>query len=131
MLADLFWVLVNMPNSASTIEFSTNDFFVTIKKELPHADILDAGFAPADASLDWCRLHVGSLAPFARATANDPQRHRSCIVLWMNGGPSTIDMWDLKPNHENGGPFREIDTNVLGVRISEHLPRIAGDMPTR
>ena len=39
--------------------------------------------------------------------------NRSCIVLWMSGGPSTIDMWDLKPDHKNGGPFRPIDTSAL------------------
>ena len=54
--------------------------------------------------------------------------NRSCIVLWMSGGPSTIDMWDLKPDHKNGGPFRPIDTSAPGVRISEHLPKVAGQM---
>jgi Protein of unknown function (DUF1501) len=54
--------------------------------------------------------------------------NRSCIVLWMSGGPSTIDMWDLKPDHKNGGPFRPIDTSASGVRISEHLPKVAGQM---
>ncbi|MBX3397107.1 MAG: DUF1501 domain-containing protein [Gemmataceae bacterium] len=67
----------------------------------------------------------GWLAPFANAAANDPARKRSCILLWMNGGPSTIDLWDLKPGHENGGPFKEIQTNVPGIKISEHLPTIA------
>jgi hypothetical protein len=66
--------------------------------------------------------------PLARAAAKDPRRKRSCILLWMNGGPSTIDMWDLKPGHPNGGPFKEIDTAARGVRISEHLPKIAGAM---
>ena len=54
--------------------------------------------------------------------------NRSCIVLWMSGGPSTIDIWDLKPDHKNGGPFRPIDTSAPGVRISEHLPKVAGQM---
>jgi hypothetical protein len=43
----------------------------------------------------------------------------------MHGGPSQIDTFDLKPGHENGGPFREIQTSVPGIRIGEHLPRIA------
>jgi len=43
----------------------------------------------------------------------------------MNGGPSTIDLWDLKPGHPHGGPFREIQTQSAGVKISEHLPRLA------
>src|SRR5262249_9360074 len=46
----------------------------------------------------------------------------------MSGGPSTIDLFDLKPGHENGGPYKEIDTAVAGVKISEHLPKIAGRM---
>jgi hypothetical protein len=55
----------------------------------------------------------------------DPQRKRSCILLWMNGGPSHLDTFDLKPGHENGGPFKEIATSVPGIRISEHLPQIS------
>src|SRR6478736_10375329 len=44
---------------------------------------------------------------------------RSCIVLWMVGGASQMDTFDLKPGHRNGGPFQEIDTSVPGIRISE------------
>ena len=44
----------------------------------------------------------------------------------MYGGPSQIDTFDLKPGHENGGPFKSIETAVPGLRISEHLPKIAG-----
>jgi uncharacterized protein (DUF1501 family) len=61
----------------------------------------------------------------ACSAADHPQRKRACILLWMTGGPSTIDLWDLKPDHANGGPFREIPTNVAGLRIGEHLPKIA------
>jgi hypothetical protein len=43
----------------------------------------------------------------------------------MNGGPASIDLWDLKSGHVNGGPFREIFTATPGVRIGEHLPAIA------
>src|SRR6266511_5988280 len=67
----------------------------------------------------------GWLGRLAEATANDPQRRRSCILLWMNGGPSQMDTFDLKPGHANGGPFREIQTAVPGIRISQHLPRLA------
>src|SRR4051794_13131460 len=68
------------------------------------------------------------MEPLARAAANDSQRRRACILLWMNGGPSQTDTFDLKPGHANGGPFREIATQVPGVRISEHLPRLAAQM---
>ena len=62
------------------------------------------------------------------ASAADPKRKRACILLWMNGGPSQTDTFDLKPGHENGGPFKEIATAAPGVRISEYLPKIAGRM---
>ena len=43
----------------------------------------------------------------------------------MPGGPSQTDTFDLKPEHKNGGPFKEIETSVPGIRISEHLPKLA------
>ena len=50
-------------------------------------------------------------------------------MLWMSGGPSHLDIWDLKPDSEkNGGPFKPIDTSAPGVKISEHLPRVAKQM---
>lgn len=61
----------------------------------------------------------------ANELAGDPRRRRHCILLWMSGGPSQTDTFDLKPNHENGGEFREIQTAVPGLRISEHLPKLA------
>ena len=67
----------------------------------------------------------GWLEALANETANNPQRRRSCILLWMNGGPSQMDTFDLKPGHANGGPFREIQTSAAGMRISEYLPRLA------
>jgi Protein of unknown function (DUF1501) len=70
----------------------------------------------------------GWLEAVAKANSTNPQRRRSCILLWMNGGPSQIDTFDLKPGHANGGPYRETPTNVPGIRISEHLPRIARHM---
>ncbi len=55
--------------------------------------------------------------------------NKSCILLWMSGGPATIDIWDLKPESEkNGGPFKPIETSAPGVMISEHLPILAKQM---
>jgi uncharacterized protein (DUF1501 family) len=59
------------------------------------------------------------------AAAAGKKPSKACIVLWMSGGPSQMDTWDLKPDHKNGGPFKEIATAVPGVRISEHLPKLA------
>src|SRR6185437_6935888 len=50
---------------------------------------------------------------------------KSCILLWMSGGPSQTDTFDLKPGHANGGPYKEIATAVPGIKISEHLPKLA------
>jgi uncharacterized protein (DUF1501 family) len=56
------------------------------------------------------------------------KRHKAAILLWMGGGPSTIDMWDLKPGAPTGGPFRPIPTTADGVQICEHLPLMAKQM---
>jgi uncharacterized protein (DUF1501 family) len=68
------------------------------------------------------------LAPLAHAAAGDPKRKRACILLWMNGGPSQLDTFDPKPGHANGGPFKDIATAAPGVRVSEHLPKVAERM---
>ncbi len=67
----------------------------------------------------------GWLPALARAAAADPRRQRSCVLLWMDGGPSQMDTFDLKPGHANGGPFTEIQTKAPGLRFSEHLPKLA------
>jgi uncharacterized protein (DUF1501 family) len=67
----------------------------------------------------------GWLEALAADAAGNPQRKRSCILLWMSGGPSQLDTFDLKPGHANGGPFKPIATSVPGIQISEHLPKIA------
>src|SRR5262249_32601635 len=53
--------------------------------------------------------------------------HKSAIMIYLPGGPSHMDMYDLKPNApvEYRGEFRPINTNVTGVQISEHFPRQA------
>jgi hypothetical protein len=43
----------------------------------------------------------------------------------MSGGPSQTDTFDLKPGHANGGEFKQIETSAAGLRISEHLPKLA------
>ena len=55
------------------------------------------------------------------------KNHKSAILLWMGGGPSTMDMWDLKPGAATGGPFKPISTSG-DVQICEHLPQIAKNM---
>src|SRR6188768_4360489 len=61
------------------------------------------------------------------AGAPDGKRPKSCILLWMAGGPSHIDTFDPKPDAPANvrGEFRAIETSVSGIRISEHFPRFA------
>jgi hypothetical protein len=63
----------------------------------------------------------------AEAAQAAPRRDISCILVWLRGGPSSIDMWDMKPDAPSDirGPFNPIPTNVSGLRISEHLPLCA------
>ncbi|MFO1093371.1 MAG: DUF1501 domain-containing protein [Planctomycetaceae bacterium] len=73
-------------------------------------------------------LALPDLLRLAHASDSSPPVHcRSVIQLSMGGGPSHIDMYDLKPYApaEVRGEFRPIDTAVPGVQISEHLPRQA------
>jgi Protein of unknown function (DUF1501) len=63
----------------------------------------------------------------ATAATGEAPKAKACIFLFLEGGPSTIDMWDLKPNApvEVRGPYKPIRTNVAGTLIGEHLPRCA------
>jgi hypothetical protein len=83
---------------------------------------------------DWLKLCAAGIAgsttsgwfgALAEDAARRPERQRACILLWMSGGPSQIDTFDLKPGHANGGPYQEIDTTVPGMKISQHLPQLA------
>ncbi|RLT14288.1 MAG: DUF1501 domain-containing protein, partial [Planctomycetota bacterium] len=64
----------------------------------------------------------------ARELGGTPSARKSCILLWMAGGPSQIDTWDPKPDRplQNRGPFGVIPTRLPGVNICEHLPAMAG-----
>lgn len=71
---------------------------------------------------DLLRLRAG-----AAAMGTTAPKAKSVIVLFLSGGPSQLDMWDMKPDAPEAirGTFRPIDTNVPGIRICEHLPRMA------
>ena len=66
----------------------------------------------------------------AEAKAGLRHSHKAVIMIYLPGGPPHQDMYDLKNDapREVRGPFREIPTNVPGIRICEHLPRLAGMM---
>ncbi len=56
------------------------------------------------------------------------KENKSLIILWMGGGPSHMDLWDLKPGQPTGGEFKPIKTSASGVEISEVLPQTAKQM---
>src|SRR5947209_13304085 len=64
----------------------------------------------------------------AAHTAAPPRKHKSCILLWMEGGPSQKDTFDMKPGTRDAGEFKPIATSVPGIQISEHFPKFARQM---
>ncbi|MCC6418984.1 MAG: DUF1501 domain-containing protein [Gemmataceae bacterium] len=83
---------------------------------------------------DWLKLSAAGVTGMslsgwfdilASRAAEAGARTKRCILLWMDGGPSHKDTFDLKPGTANGGPYRPIQTNVAGIQISEHFPRLA------
>lgn len=73
-------------------------------------------------------LAAGALGWTDALAAKAPElqaKGMSCILLWMQGGPSQFETFDPKPDHENGGGTKAIPTAVGGARISENLPLVA------
>ena len=74
-----------------------------------------------------CSLGLPDLFRLQAAAPGRAASPKSVIVLWLWGGPSHMETFDLKPNapSEFRGEFRPIPTNVPGLAICEHLPRLA------
>ena len=74
---------------------------------------------------------VGSAMAMGRTLEANAQtltkNRKAAILLWMGGGPSSIDIWDLKPGSSTGGPFRPISTKG-DMQICEHMPMMAQQM---
>jgi hypothetical protein len=99
----------------------------------------------SDKSVEFCDglrrrdfLHAGSLSFLglgltqffelkALGAINPDKKDANCIMLFLVGGPSQLDNWDMKPNApaEIRGPYKPIKTNVPGIEISENFPRMA------
>ena len=99
----------------------------------------------ADKSVEFCDglrrrdfLHAGSLSFLglgltqfmdlkAQGAVDPSKKDANCIMLFLVGGPSQLDNWDMKPNApaEIRGPYKPIKTNVPGIEISENFPRMA------
>jgi hypothetical protein len=84
-------------------------------------------------------LQMGALSAFglnlpqllaAEAAKKNPRKDLNIILLWMGGGPSNMDTFDMKPDApaEYRGEFRPISTNMPGVSICEHLPLMSQQM---
>src|ERR1700687_5388803 len=99
----------------------------------------------ADKSVQFCDglrrrdfLHAGSLSFLglgltqfmglkAQGAVDPNKKDANCIMLFLVGGPSQLDNWDMKPDApaEIRGPYKPIKTNVPGIEISENFPRMA------
>src|SRR6516225_2893997 len=78
-------------------------------------------------------LQIGAIGalnlslPQVLARNGSAARADSCILVFLNGGPSHLDMWDMKPDlpRELRSEFKPIPTAVPGVQVCEHLPRLS------
>ena len=88
---------------------------------LTRRDFLHAG------SLSVLGLGLPAMQALAASGSVAPDRDVNCILLFLVGGPSQLDTWDMKPDapEEIRGPFRPIATKVPGVQVSEIFPRLA------
>ena len=89
-----------------------------------HSNITRRRFCTTTAAVGFASGWLGRLAAQA---AEEPRRAKSCILLWMSGGPSHLDTFDLKPDAPVNirGEFEPISTSVPGIQISEYFPKFA------
>ncbi|HZZ72604.1 MAG TPA: DUF1501 domain-containing protein [Pirellulales bacterium] len=73
-------------------------------------------------------LNLGDLFSSAARAEAVRQQQKRCILIWLNGGASQFETFDMKVGRPTGGPFREISTNVAGTRICELMPCMAQQM---
>lgn len=94
---------------------------MTRRSKMQRRDFVKAG------ALGVLGLDLAAQLRLEAAGAATPTKAKSAIVVWLGGGPPHMDTFDLKPDApaEVRGEFNPIDTNVAGIRICEHLPRLA------
>ena len=81
------------------------------------------GTAAGGVVMNWGGLtHTPALAREAQ------EKRTHCILLWMNGGASQFETFDMKPGRPTGGPFRPIASNVPGIQVCELMPKMAQRM---
>jgi hypothetical protein len=79
---------------------------------------------------DWFRARAaaaGRIVSPKKPASGTFGKAKACILIFNYGGPSHLDIWDLKPDapKENRGAFQPATTRVPGIAITEHLPRLA------
>src|SRR5512139_3844000 len=72
-------------------------------------------------------LALGDAMRLTARAGDAPVKPPNCILIWLDGGPSHLDTFDLKPDApaEVRGEFRPIATKVPGLEVCELLPRLA------
>ena len=85
------------------------------------------GFGMLGVSLPELLRHASAAEPVVKPVVSGWGRAKRCIMIFLFGGPSQIDTWDMKPNAaaEYRGEFQPIATAVPGITCCEHLPRTA------
>ncbi len=104
-------------------------------RKLSRRDVLEVGGASALGLGLTDLLRLESLAAGTRnrrdgsSSALAPTAD-ACILIFLDGGPSHLDMWDMKPDAPEGirGEFKPIPSSLPGLMVSEHLPRLARHM---
>jgi len=73
-------------------------------------------------------MNWGSLFDSAIAADSVQKQQKRCILLWMNGGVSQFETFDMKPGRPTAGLFRPVSTNLPGAQVCELLPKISQNM---
>jgi hypothetical protein len=98
-------------------------------RKLPRRGVVQAGCLSALGLglSDLFRLQAAQASPPPPSRSRAFGRADSVILIWLSGGPSHLDLWDMKPDApaEVRGEFKPIKTNLPGLEISELLPRTA------
>ena len=95
-----------------------------VLESFPRRDFLKVG------SLGLLGISLPDLLRGAALNGLRPGAAKSCLLVFLDGGPAQQDMWDMKPEapREVRGEFKPISTTVPGVQICDHMPLLAKQM---
>ena len=128
--------MAGLTNSFAKLHTQSHSSSSGLSMFAPGSDLIQVG------SRRWClKLGLSGLAGLsvpallqkqaqASASVQSKVQAKSVILIWLSGGASQLDTWDLKPRapKEIRGPFSQISTSVSGIKICEHLPKQAAMM---